>query len=1495
MIERNRMENPPPDNSGPPQGPTNPDGGSVQHFHQERDSLVVTDSQDQVTRIPMMRGGADHSFLVKLRRAFGPQGTGGAGGDGGGGPGGGGHGPDQEPQPDGVPEWWKLGQAEWEHWEWVDFESNTLFKPLVTMMAINGMLSFGTNLPPNEREKLTVEFDQAAREWKDAAAGDKLYKVGKEVSDKEGELREYERKAVDSVKRPETQSPAETIERAERLQEYLSELALLEVQEEDWEPRIYEMREDENGNEFRGEEKAKPDFWTGVEWDKELRKFQELKDKIRTIREQIINRTSQEFIDVRDNIVREIKVARKDGDKIKKEKERNDRLEREMGELEIQIEEALRVEDIRFTEEERNAPLPGTLREVVAIFQNLERQEATDPDTPDFNREVYERSRIDLERYFLTARDMGFFRDIEGVLEYNFADMAKRVLTAGTLTGDVLDRLTREPVIMADILERDESWEFYIRRGVKPSDIANFRMAGRPNQPNDGIRGLFVRRAYGQMHQSLSNLANNLELAKARKEREDLQAQINTLHTQGESVSKIARADRKLRGIDATIISLENETKIDIKRIAGEWDVRELEREYLDLFNRQNIVGVELLYAENELEIVLRNRTTGIELKNRHEIQIAVDQFVYDVLNGTGAYDVTRVIGRMERMKTAIGRMTTVIQSAESVFLEEATKILNQIRWSAENQVWIHIRNYLQERLMMQEEANAAKQWGKENDKLPVLLTQQNGLGGLEMYELLDPRANLFFNPLGFRGQFATDKDSQYFFLETIKELHIQKLMMYEFAGDDLQELTNCKSFDEFRLKFRKRENVQLGLKKVEDEALGEYKTVDGILEQWERDPKSVSRDLLKGALENLRRTREDLTRARTAHTIVRQQAKSAFEFAVKTYDVLGISTELGDTLEIMANGDYIKTEHFVMALKYAIIEAGKSDKFKSKYYCEDNLSLLRRRGASWVDGYGELEAVYRMWTEDLNKNELASLKEQGDQWAKEMLDWINQVEKAAGRPDAYYNFISKAANALPDISQIGLRLAKKQRDGKVKSDQELTYFQLQEGFEDLGITWEQWDAVEQAYESLQINGFSATIEGQSFQDIIRMDQLKPISNNFLFAYAGVRDAINNPRSINEAARGKQPWLRKLRAKLALSGKDEFTGVNCVQSKDDQGVANVYTDAGADNTSFDIDVRKIANFLSTREREVIRDSSGRVTDVSIKKKNPNKDASTVKNTEYTSQYREFGFPAQSWLGKRVRRLKTFYDVNERFVGRFIEFNNFLFTINQGSTPSEHGADNIFEMIWNREYGYRDEYTLEKEADRLLDIWFFNSAFAGDFDAQRARKSHGFTDRPFEASDMYTGINASNFVVHLDIADLMKGSLSSLNTDPRALNAYVQNLIERDERFTPLVFAIVKRLEVDSGGAGFGIGYEQANKLNYRWMKTVLSRGEAGSRRLEGGLRAYANIAEYLAYSALPNSFGDGTSLMGTKWSKERAARNAVTGETLIPTPLPRGAVLVKAA
>ncbi|MEK7616562.1 MAG: hypothetical protein AAB414_00715 [Patescibacteria group bacterium] len=825
-------------------------------------------------------------------------------------------------------------------------------------------------------------------------------------------------------------------------------------------------------------------------------------------------------------------------------------------------------------------------------------------------------------------------------------------------------------------------------------------------------------------------------------------------------------------------------------RISGEWNVHRIERVITERRERQALeAGIEPWFRE---ESYYRIKLLG---NTRQEIELGADQAAENITQSATTFDISAIQQRMEMLLKALREKSTDLQRSERISKKDADDLIVQMEDSVTNKIDFFILNWAGENLQMDLFNSFLEQRMRIRgvEKLRQMPSMNDGLVGIALSLLLSDQYRLYYRPQGFKGQLFDDDTTHKYLRDLLEEQLISKLMEYELKGgidektgrEDEERtraranLTTVTTADQFLSNFERREAPDIRLKRIS--------------EDYKQDSKEV-----EGKKENNQATFEDLARLRVARKVlaseqsrfqeVKRRATSAFGIAAQVMNIFGEAAELGSPSIKMDNGDYIRVDDAVLFYKYVILQAAKE--YGEQYGAEDNLAFIRWRSRMWID-----------------------------RWKNAGLNRANTDNK--------FHITLTNGRTIP--------------------------IELQRGFEETGLSKEEWSAFQDAVKKIRESGYNATIkikvrqqdgtyqeEEKRFEEIIKMDSLRPVNNNFLADYKSSESQINNEVVLEQVAKGKLPAIRNVLRRLGLTGRQGIEG-NTTQQRIDN-----LTQMIEDSRSLYAELERLAYFEATHGL-------------------PTEEILDPRMLPFSADRIDYGFQNQSWGVKRLHYLKAFWYTNlRRTVPRGVDLIHAM-PFSMGSLSQEMTFENILELALNvntKTNGMEsvDNPALTMFADRHKDLVYLRTSSEGGVDLEKGR-IWGFLEKLLvDANALWAVIEGVMPGVTPEQAVLMlTRGLKELteNNKEKIVNALWNEGRGHLGRFAPIVQGTEKLYGEDRQALSSGAGFDENEKFALRFLEWLLSEKRATeehAEREEAGMEAYSEVADIIRFITSPGSY-----------------------------------------
>lgn len=833
------------------------------------------------------------------------------------------------------------------------------------------------------------------------------------------------------------------------------------------------------------------------------------------------------------------------------------------------------------------------------------------------------------------------------------------------------------------------------------------------------------------------------------------------------------------------------------------WNYHDIERPLIDHHDRnERATTTQLQFEEDDYRVILLG-------KNRGGIEIGVEQFATVLLSGS-SYDVDKIFRRMNNMVSAIDRSIAVIESSEGITYDKAKAILDNLRRTTENRVYFYLAQHFANIIQTENYCAVLEKWANDDglDRLKALPTQMDGMVGLALDMLRQPEYRMWFRPEGFRGQLLRDQNSQRYLRKKIRNQLERDLMGWELALPEdatskereelLNKLIKASSRDEFRKNFRVREkDLGTAVKKAREF----YRTLREELEVAQKQGKK-GLEILE-LVDKVKEAREIYLNVGKANYELTRRVKAAVDFAFQAFDALGESGKLGAPSIIMAH-DHIRVDDVRYFGKYAIIDH------------------IRRNRQAYVDSYARQGLRYGV---DIEEGE-ALIRWRAREWSKnrKIIDGKPATDQA-GNPI----IVAKVENA--DKKEVPVE------------------FTLVKDFEDTGLTLDQWNALQSAFRNLREYGFLAKIHDKKLEEIIQLNEVRPVLNTFLSADLYSDDMLNSRFIAAESAKGRQQWFAKIKERLGLHGRNRIEVVTPQQQMD------TYMDLIENSRSFDSTMWKLTYYEGTRD---------------------------LNTGKFTADRIMMGYPGLPLAVKRMQYLNIYWLTNLRNkVGRAQELLPFV-PIRWSSISEEFAADHLMETIWVMKKEAYDIFYMMQFAHRAKDANAWRS-FTETSISDKFEDDWKFWDKPTSDAVGNMWKVFSEFInIKSTLIDKLAMAGTEVLTAPQK-EEVLNGIKAMIGRFIPLATIIEKQLSHDKSVPGSGAGIEESDKLALRYMRWLFST-QAGERRMEGGIIANKQAELILRFIQMPGSYAPGVSLWGEAWRKWKPNRNPGLS-TNVPRPL----------
>lgn len=858
-------------------------------------------------------------------------------------------------------------------------------------------------------------------------------------------------------------------------------------------------------------------------------------------------------------------------------------------------------------------------------------------------------------------------------------------------------------------------------------------------------------------------------------------------------------------------------------RISGEWNVHRLERGIRDRRERQILeAGNEPLYRE---ESYYRIRLLG---NTRQELEIGADQAADNIIKSATNFDLQAMQQRMEMLLKALREKLASgdLQRSERISKSEAEAIITQIEDSVTNKIDFFILDWAGQNIQTDLFGSYLEQRMRIRgvEKIRGIPSMNDGLVGIATIELLSELYRLYYRPQGFKGQLFDDDTTHKYERSLLENQIVTKLMRYALKGRNGQErnlsrenLTKVSSRDQYLSNFELKEGFFNGreFKDLTEEerqslivnlenltAQQRDQLFDGLtpdlrleISRWKY--KQISQEVRQKGREA---TFQDLGKLREVRRELAIEQSRYQEAERKARGALIIAKQVmnifGEAAELGSPSIIMDNRDYIrvdeVALFYKYAILQAAKKYGEQYRAEDNMALIRWRSRMWID-----------------------------RWKKAGLD--------RNKTDRNFNITL--------------------RDGMQMS------FRLKAGFEETGLTEEEYQAFENAVKEIRENGFTAQINGVKFEDIIKMDHLKSVNNNFLADYKSSESQINNEVVLEQVAKGQLAPVRNILRRLGLKGREGISGHTTQQRIDN------LSQMIEDSRAFGAELERLAYFEATHGL-------------------PTEQITDPKLLPFSADRIDYGFQNESWLIKRLHHLKAFWYTNlRRTVPRGVDLVHAMpFAL--GRLAKEMDFDNILELAFNVNTTANglesvDNPALTLYADRHKDMAFIRSAAEGGVDLEKGKR-WGFLEKPLVDSNslwkLFEAIGIDDFQAF--VAQLNKGGTQlTQDTKEKIVNYFQETTLGR---FNPILVGTEKQLGEDRQAISSGAGFDENEKFALRFLEWLLSEKKASAEhraREEAGMEAFPEIQDIIKLIVAPDSYSKGSSIWDEVWRKLTPSHN----------------------
>ncbi len=1276
--------------------------------------------------------------------------------------------------------------------------------------AVVGIMLSIHNMEPEKRETYSARFQRAVDILKSVAEDNKLLNLSWKISIQRKALREYDQNMITKVAEAQPDHP----ELGENLQGLLDKLDTTEL-------FLNQYNNTFADNEYR-------DLYSEEEWDEFQNRKQDYEKQRVELRQKtagVIGSEGSDFFLDRDRQLHAISIATSNLER-ERLQEREEEIEKrsiDQDPLEQDLERKLLI-----GEEPGDVPRETTFADQIKLFGDQKLLEKLKD--PTFDTAVLEREEKGLSWYFHEARKMGVFGDLETVMEQKYIQWANSISPHQEISQlEMMEGLSGRTVqksypeveteVIAffkalldpnrpDYVEDPIRWDKLERRGVSPALRQSFST----------IRVRFVERALNQVLDSLENL------------------------------------DRERRGQPRVSLP---------ERVSGEWNVHLLEREIKVREQRQALdAEAEPLYRrESYYKVTLLG-------KNRQEIELGADQAAEDIMKSINDFDIQAIQIRTQALVEAIQNRVKLIQVTERVSQSEAQAIVDEIKDSVTNKVDFHLLEWGGQNLQVGFVADylAKQMQSRGAEKLTRIPAMSDGWVGIALHLLKDPQFRFHHRPQGWKGQMKDDDTTHKYLRGNIQGKIAALLMEYELKGRTPLEksvyrerLTKARSWEEFMRNFQRKGLIPINeinesyednqmvqdlikankkyltleqylqlqgtdnlllvpdlenpgqFKSYRILPLETYKKIEQHLAIMQRS--SYKNDYYDYVLDQIRQKGDvitpaqldELREAREARAAeysrlqnAKHRANSAVTNANQVLDIFGESAELGDPSIVMENGDFISLKEVVMVYKFAILEKAKVHERITmngrEYFIQDTQAFIRWRSRIWI------ESCF-----------------------KAAMD----VTKAR---EIYKESVAEEYRKIGKVSpQFNMELA--------------------EDFEDTGLTNGELQGLKDAIHNLNKNGYRAVIGGVKFADIIKMENLKPVKNNYLADYKSSMSQYNSEGIRDMAAKGLLPIISRTLGRLGLKDRQIIEGTTTQDEIDE------YTQLVEDSRYLDAELERLVYFEATHGL-------------------PTEQIKDPRMLPFSARRIDYGFQGSNWAMKRLLHLKAFWFTNlRRTTPREVDLIHAM-PFSLGSLADEMAFDDIEDLAWNINTAANglesvDNPALVSYANRIKIMAYIRSVSEGGVDLEKG-KGWGQLEKPLvDANSLWELFQTYAMPQPKDLVKLLSEGSNNMSKEFR--EKIVEHFMTKTlGRFSPIINGTEKLFGEERQATSSGAGFDENEKFALRFIRWLISDKkptlEHGARE-EGGWEAYPEIQEIIRLIVTPNSYEVGSSIWDETWRK----------------------------
>lgn len=776
------------------------------------------------------------------------------------------------------------------------------------------------------------------------------------------------------------------------------------------------------------------------------------------------------------------------------------------------------------------------------------------------------------------------------------------------------------------------------------------------------------------------------------------------------------------------------------------------------------------------------------------------------------------------------------------------------IQNSISNRAFFKIIDFTGSILNMDVSFNAGLQWcdGTGDARAKYIPQMEKGMVGLAMHMLNQPENILFFRPEGWQGQLTNMQEGQRLLRDNANDQIVARLMEYELDPDvDPKVLSQWQKTDqEFQT-----DNYRRALFTIDTEYGLRDVDIHGLRAEIERLKKLCKERIdsvtgKKPSLLELREIRDIKARSSNAEHLY-SGAEERAKQALKF--AIQVDNVFGESAERGAPSVRTKKGDRI-ALPHIIMALTHAVKEASKKTEAD----LRRKGLECTN-YSQLIRQRAMVA---------------------ALNYVNVIPQET----------VKGANG--EI---------------VKYD-----FKLQKGFEDTGLTEEEFAAVLNAYSNIWEEGFNAVIEGKTLSQIVKTDELKAVTNNYLANDAHGKDAAFGVNTRELAARGELPYFASVYKRLEWFGLDQAlieidkTVASLDGQNDDAAHENsrrALVQVIENSRSLESMLSKLTYYFATRKN--INHVKQAIEHVNRTPEPTQPDATTtgveeaekarehymeqyehsngifrsgdvwhlniyMDYTEYTNQHLVMEYPSLNLGYKRLRNLKTrWFTRDDEFTARGIESVIWM-PIAWQDFNSASSSRNSLETIWNIDREILDIYQMQLHFHRGQDMLGIQKYMETNID-EKGEVGWAYLYKTLSDPE---ALNKLQHHAHEILAYLYKSSGTydpSQDVDTSFIEGTVEpfRAIFRDEKLLGL---FVLSMADHRGAIDSGAAWEEMVKWRRRGHhQHFLSRKPATRKREQGGLAGYSRTASIMTAFLMNDTYLDGKSIESREWEKQRPA------------------------